>query len=225
MWNKLKNFWKEDNLLDEAWKQSFQMLEICNEMFKEAMRVLRETKETDVNQAIRKKDKKVNKYEREVRKKVLTHLAIQSPSGLAEGMALVSIVIDIERLGDYTKNIVDLATYYPDTLKAGKFEEDLKKVESAIRKNFKQTIDCLETSNSEIAVNILNQYKWLNPLCDEVLRKLVLEEDKNISAGNSAALATYFRWLKRVNSHLRNIVTSVVNPFERIGFKPKKKKT
>jgi hypothetical protein len=29
MWNILKNLWKEDNLLDEAWKQSFEMLNIC----------------------------------------------------------------------------------------------------------------------------------------------------------------------------------------------------
>ena len=27
----------------------------------------------------------------------------------------------------------------------------------------------------------------------------------------------------RVNAHLRNIVTSVVNPFHRIGFEPKMK--
>ena len=108
MWSMLKNFWQSDNLLDEAWNQSFQMLKICDEMFEEAIRVLRHTKKTDVNEAIRKKDKKVNKYEREVRKKVMTHLALQSPSGLAEGMVLISIVIDIERLGDYTKNIVSI---------------------------------------------------------------------------------------------------------------------
>jgi hypothetical protein len=39
------------------------------------------------------------------------------------------------------------------------------------------------------------------------------------------SLAMYFRWLKRINSHLRNITTSVVNPFDRIGFEPKKRKS
>ncbi len=47
---------------------------------------------------------------------------------------------------------------------------------------------------------------------------------KNLSVGSAVTLALYFRSLKRINGHLRNITTSVVNPFHRIGFKPKKKK-
>ena len=224
MWNKLKNLWKEDNLLDEGWKQSYDMLKICQEMFEEAYRVLRKTKQGEFNGAIRKKDKKVNKYEREVRKKVLTHLSVQSPRGLAEGLVLVSIVIDIERLGDYTKNMMDLASYYPNVLKSGNYEKDLKKIESETRNHFKQTIECLEKNDVETATQVLEEYRWINPLCDKNLKKLVLEEDKTISSGNAVALAIYLRWLKRINSHLRNIITSVVNPFDRIGFKPKRPK-
>jgi hypothetical protein len=51
---------------------------------------------------------------------------------------------------------------------------------------------------------------------------LVKEDDKSIGPGDAVSLGLYFRWLKRINSHLRNIVTSVVNPFDKIGFKPKK---
>jgi len=51
---------------------------------------------------------------------------------------------------------------------------------------------------------------------------LINEEDKNIRSGDAVSLAMYFRWLKRINSHLRNIMTSVVNPFDRVGFEPKK---
>jgi len=53
--------------------------------------------------------------------------------------------------------------------------------------------------------------------------ELVKEEDKSIRPGDAVSLGMYFRWLKRINSHLRNITSSVVNPFDRIGFKPKKK--
>jgi phosphate uptake regulator len=223
MWQKLKNFWKSDNLLDEAWKQSFQMLEITQEMFLEAVRVLRETKNTDVDEEIRKKDKTINKFEREVRKKVMTHLSLRAPSGLPEGMVLISIVVDMERLGDYTKNIVELALYHEDILEGGLLEDELKKVEEAVKDNFEQTKKCVVSSDTETAVVLLKEYKWVNRLCDEALKKLVLEEDKGITPGQAAALALYFRWLKRINSHLRNITTSVVNPFHRIGFKHRKK--
>ncbi|GAB4373253.1 MAG: phosphate signaling complex protein PhoU [Calditrichia bacterium] len=224
MWTKIKKLWRFDNLLDEAWKESFRMLKICHTMFLEAVRVLRETHDTQINIEIRKKDKLVNQYEREVRKKVLTHLSVQSPSGLPEGMVLVSIVIDMERLGDYTKNIVDLAQGYLEILHGGKFEQDLQEIEAAVKDFFEKTITALQESDQPLAIELLRKYKWVNPKCDERLMDLVKETDKNITPGQAAALALYFRWLKRINSHLRNITTSVVNPFHRIGFKPKKKK-
>jgi phosphate transport system protein len=223
MWEKLKNFWKADNLLKEAWSESFEMLNIGQEMFVEAQRVLRQTKDNKINEDIRKKDKLINKYERQVRKKVLTHLSVQSPFGLPEGMVLVSIVVDIERLGDYAKNIVELAIYHPDILKGGKFEEDLLKIEDAVKNNFMKTKDCIVSSDQDTAIKLLKKYKWVNPLCDKCIEGLVAEKDKKLSSGQSAALALYIRWLKRLHSHLRNITTSVVNPFHRIGFKPKLK--
>jgi phosphate transport system protein len=222
MWEKLKNIWKSDNLLDEAWKQSFEMLEICNEMFLEAVHVLRETHENKVDEKIRAKDKIVNKYERNVRKNVITHLAVQSPIDLAQGMVLVSIVIDIERLGDYTKNIIGLASMHPEILKGGKLEENLKKIENAVKDQFINTNLCIGKNDQNLAIEILVNNKWVNPLCDTCIESLVKAKDKQITAGQSASLALYIRWLKRINSHLRNITTSVVNPFHRIGFDPKK---
>ena len=225
MWAKLKNFWKSQNLLDEAWTESFKMLNICHEMFLEAIRILRESKDTEVDEKIRRKDKIVNKLERSVRKKVFTHLSLQLPAGLPEGMVLISIVIDIERLGDYAKNIVELAIQHPEILEGGIFEKDLKKIEEAVKDNFEKTIVCMEKSDPDSSIKLLKKYKWVNPLCDECLKGLVKEKDKKISSGQAASLALYIRWLKRFNSHLRNITTSVVNPFHRIGFKPKGKRT
>jgi phosphate uptake regulator len=221
MWEKIKNFWKADDLLDDAWKQSFEMLEICQKMFLEATRVLRKQNDTKIDEKIRKKDKIVNKYERQVRKKVMTHLSVNAPVGLAEGLVLISIVIDIERLGDYTKNITEVASHYEDPLHGGIFEESLQKIEKAIKDYFQKTIECVTVSDQETAHQLLVNNKWVNPLCDECLRDLISEKDKKMPSGQAAALTLYFRWLKRINSHLRNILTSVINPFNRIGFKPK----
>jgi phosphate uptake regulator len=64
---------------------------------------------------------------------------------------------------------------------------------------------------------------WINPICDESLRGLIKKKEKNILIGNAVFLALYFRSLKRITSHLRNIASSVVNPFDRTGFKLKNK--
>ena len=79
------------------------------------------------------------------------------------------------------------------------------------------------SSDQDEAIKPLKKYKWVNPLRDWCIEGLVAKKSKNLSPGQSAALVLYLRWLKRLHSHLRDINTSVVNPFHRIGFKPKLK--
>lgn len=223
MWRKLINMWKSDNLLEQAWQQSFEMLDITQEMFLEAVRILRESDDREIRQEIKRRDQIVNAYEQEVRRKVMTHCALQGPNELPGGLALVSIVIDMERLGDYTKNIIDLVSYHPEKLKGGKFEKDLQRIEAAVKDNFVRTKACIESSDVAAALSLLREYEWVSKVSDDCLNGLIQEKDKKVSPGDSATLALYFRWLKRINSHLRNITTSVVNPFDRIGFKPESK--
>ena len=44
------------------------------------------------------------------------------------------------------------------------------------------------------------------------------EKTKNIDPAQSATLALYARYLKRISAHSRNLISSIVNPFERIGY-------
>jgi len=166
-------------------------------------------------------DLEVNSYEREVRRNVFNHLVVSGPEMLPSGLALVSIIIDIERMGDYAKNMVELALEHPGKLHGGILEEPLKRIEEAVEDNFIKTRECFEAGEKELALKLLEKYKWVNQSCDDCLIALVREKDKNIKAGDAVALALYSRQLKRINSHLRNITTSVVNPFDRIGFDPK----
>lgn len=223
MWQELLKIWKSDNLMQQAWNTSHEMIEITHEMFLESMKALREKDHGQVNKEIRAKDKKINKYEREVRRDVLTHLAVQGSSDLPAGLILITTIIDIERIGDYTKNIAELVDAHEDTLNAGKYEQDLAKVESAIKNVFQKTIDCIKESEKDTALELLSDYKWVNIECDKNLTQIIKQKDKNINSGTAAALAIYFRYLKRIHSHLRNIISSVVNPFDRIGYKVKKK--
>jgi phosphate uptake regulator len=224
MWKQLIKMWTSDNLMEEAWKESFEMLEITHEMFLEAMRILRESDDTIIRKEIRDKDRVVNEYLQDVRRKVMTHCTVQGPNELPGGLVLVSIVIDIERIGDYTKNIVDLALVHPQKLDGGIFESSLTKVENAVKDNFIRTKLCIESSDPSAAMKLLKDYEWVNPECDERTMALIQGKDEKLACGDSATLALYFRWLKRINSHLRNITTSVVNPFDRIGFNPENKK-
>ncbi len=222
MFKKWLAIFKKDTLMDQAYQRSFMMLDLTREMFLKAKESLRFREDTDVDLNVRDKDLEINKYEREVRRNVFNHLVVGGKADLPSALILVSIIVDIERIGDYTKNIVGLALDHPGKLKGGKYEKDLQHVESAVEDNFSKTRACFETGNIKSALKLLEEYKWVNDICDESLIGLIKEDDKAIRPGDAVSLGIYFRWLKRVNSHLRNITTSVINPFDRIGFEPKK---
>ena len=215
---------KKDTLMDRGYKRSFLMLNLTREMFLKAKESLRNREDSEVDVDVRDQDLEINKYEREVRRNVFNQLVVSGAENLPSGLVLVSIIIDIERIGDYTKNIVELAIDHPGKLKGGRFEKDLQRVEAAVEDNFDKTRSCFESNDKNSALKLLKEYKWVNDVCDESLEGLIQEADKDIRPGDAVALGIYFRWLKRINSHLRNITTSVANPFDRIGFEPKEKK-
>ena len=221
MFRKWLAIFKKDTLMDLAYKRSFTMLELTRDMFLKAKESLRNREDTEVDIDIRDRDLEVNKYEREVRRNVFNHLVVSGPEKLPSGLVLVSIIIDIERIGDYTKNMVELALDHPGKLKGGELEDSIQKIENAVEENFLKTLQCFKAGDSKLALEALEEFKWVNDKCDTCVSSLVRERDKSMRPGDSAALALYTRWLKRINSHLRNITTSVVNPFDRIGFEPK----
>jgi phosphate transport system protein len=222
MFRKLLSIFRKDTLMNRAYQRSFEMLDITLSMYEQARESLRKRDDNEVDLQIKETDKKVNSYEREVRRMVFNHLAVQGTADLPSGLALICIIIDIERIGDYAKNMVELALDHPGKLHGGEFEDEIVQLEEALKDIFVQAKKCFEEEDADMALKLLEKYAWVNDVCDRILVDVVKEKDENIRPGDAAALVLYTRWLKRINSHLRNITTSVVNPFDRIGFEPKK---
>jgi len=221
MFKKWLAIFKKDTLMDRAYQRSFEMLDVTRTMYTEAKASLRHREDSEVNLRVKETDKVVNSYEREVRRMVFNHLVVQGTADLPSGLALISIIIDIERIGDYTKNMVELALDHPGKLQGGELEEEIERIEAAVDDSFIQTRTRFEKGDAKLALELLEKYAWVNDACDDTVVAVVKEKDPHIRPGDAAALALYVRWLKRINSHLRNITTSVVNPFDRIGFQPK----
>ncbi len=224
MLKELMSVFKSDSLLDRAFDRSFEMLDLTHEMFVEAKNVLRNTDSSQIDIDINDQDIIVNKFQREVRKDVFNHLTMAGTEALASGLVLVSIVIDLERIGDLTKNIIEVTQGHSERLTSKKFDEKVFEMENAVADNFSKTIEVFKNSDEELGRSIIKEYKWISRSCDEMLMSLMKNEDEELKTGSAVALTLYIRHLKRINAHLINISTSIVNPFHRIGFKPKKRK-
>jgi len=214
----LIELWRTDNLLTQALNDSHRMLESTHEMFVESRRSLRESDKGEMKINVYDKDQQVNRYEREVRRKVLKHLAITGGVNIIPGLILTSIVIDIERIGDYTKNIMDMAVVHPTRLQCGKFEADIAKIETDVGKLFGEVIPAVKNTDKPAAQRLTKDYWWVLGKCDDIVDELIAKDDTGLSSSDSVSTAMYARYLKRIAAHLINVASSVVNPFEGIGF-------
>jgi len=158
-----------------------------------------------------------------VRRNVLTHLTITGTLNLVPGLVLVSIVIDVERIGDYTKNISELARLHENPLHGGRAETELKQIEDVIEVNFPKVIEVLKGQHKQQAREVMQVEPETSKTSDKIVTNMITEQDPELSMGDAVSLAMYARYLKRVNSHLTNIASAIVNPFPRIGFREKKK--
>ena len=224
MWNEIKNLWTSDNLLNEAWGLTYEAINIDAEMFNDAVGALWGENKKDTQKLIFKKDKLINKYERDIRRKVITHLTVQGNESIAAGLVLSTVIVDVERIGDYVKNIVDLTEMHPQVLVAGAYTEILHDIEKAIKKMFAKAPECIEEGDEDTALDIYSETKEIGQACDKYIKNLISDNTEGLTTASVAVLVLYFRYLKRINAHLRNMISSVINPYDRIGFKPKKNK-
>jgi len=220
MFEKFKELFSSESLLESAYTTTVKMLEFDLEMYELSRSVLRESDGSQLPFDIKKMDIRINKYEREVRRNVLTHLTVAGTTNLVPGLVLVSIVISVERIGDYTKNIVELACDHETRLLAGNQEENVRKLEAGIARHFPKTIEVLKTNNKELAREVMQEQVELSKTVDRICSELIRTGGgSNLSCGDAVCVALYSRYLKRINSHLTTVCSALVNPFARIGFR------
>ncbi len=211
--------WRRDNSLTQALSASYAMLERTGKMFNASVTALRQDGSGAISASIFEEDLAVNKYHREVRRKVLRHLAITGGTNLISGLVLASIVGDIERIGDYTKNIAELAAAHNERLSCGRCEDEIGGMEKAVADVYMHIVPILHSSNQAAARRLISESLWIRKSCDNIVQDLVRGRDETLAPGSAVVLALYVRYLKRISAHLTNILSSVVNPYERIGYK------
>ncbi len=219
MLKQFMNFWKKESLCDEAWRSCLAMLRKSHGMFRDAVASLRE--EGPLQTDIYARDRELNKFERLVRRNIVTHLAISTDPDINTALVLTAITMDIERIGDYTKNIVELAAAHRGVFRGGEIQSEIEGIETTVCRMFDDLIPSLENSDENRSRQILGDHQIVADRVEDCIRDLVAGRVLGTDSGAAVTAALYLRFLKRVSAHLKNVATSVVNPYYRIGFREK----
>ncbi len=226
MFKSLINLIKSKNLLAQANEQIIEMLKEDLSLFRDSVTLL--WTESGVSfEEIRERDRQINRFVRDVRKKILTHLAFNGVREMESAFIILYLVVYIERIGDHTKDISRLATDYPGRFNSGKLEKDVKKFERLLFERLEGLIDIFETGDDirETASELTRTHPDVDKVYLKMINRLLAQDnDEKLSCSEGAKLALYLRYLRRIEGHIFNIASSEVNPFHRIGFGKKKDK-
>ena len=217
----LVTIWNSEDTLSQAWTSSNEMLHLSHEMFTDSVNALRSGEKNKVIKSIKLRDEEINQYHRDIRKKVVTYYSVSKDvTNINSGLVLINMVVDIERVGDYTKNILDLAKYYPKKLRSEKISEDLRIIEQAVIERFQNTVKAVEEMDEIAAKELIKSYRSdLGKLSDNLVASSISGDLKIGEEHMASSMVLYARYLKRIGAHLKNITSVVINPFESIGYK------
>ena len=218
--NDIIKIWKSDSLLSQAWDDSISMLKLSNDIFIKSIDSFNSYDSVEEIKALKKEDRKINDYQMTVRRKVLTYFSLETSSReVPNGLILVDMVVDIERIGDYCKNISDLTLMQKAPFDFGELKEEIAAMESEVRSRFSTTIQVIENQDEDLARTLNDKYKkTVSSASDKIVSGIVSGDVKLDSQSKSASLVLYARYLKRIGAHLKNITSTVVNAYDRIGY-------
>jgi phosphate transport system protein len=210
---------KDPSLVEDSRKRALEMLRTTHEMFHISMQALEEDANPPVQDKLRLLDQQVNQGQQEVRQKVFEALSLSQGKDLLAGLRLLNIVIDLERVGDYTKNLAELDAMFPRSLDFGEYTPVVKEVIEVTGQLFHITHDVVEHGRATDAERGLATYQRVKVLCDSHIKLAVQYQGDDDSVPRAlVAMVLMLRYLKRVGAHLKNVCSAEVNPFHRIGY-------
>ncbi len=126
----------------------------------------------------------------------------------------MSIVKDIERIGDYAKNLIDLALDGV-TFEGAPDLADWRALATEVSAFIAESAEAFHARDTKRANSLLARGDRLLSHFNERVSALVKGVDHD---PNPVARALAFRYLKRVVAHLLNVLSSVVMPLDRLDY-------
>jgi phosphate uptake regulator len=168
----------------------------------------------DVNDTLRSTDRKVNQLEREIRRELIVHASVAGRIDTPVVLIYMSIVKDIERVGDYAKNILDLAL---DGANFGELPEpeQWRRYGTQIAQYITDAGNAFLARNGDQSRILLARGDALLDEFDDGVSRLVSGED---NAPQAVARSLGLRYLKRVVAHLMNVLSAVVMPLDKLDY-------
>ena len=215
------SIFRDADQLENVEAQLLEMLASCEDTFALATgAVFGEVDVIEAGDQLEVLDKGLNKTERAIRRELLIHGTVRGAE-IDQGLMLtyMSIAKDIERIGDYCKNIWNLAQR-GIFLHGDEDHDHILEHRTHVSALLRSALDAFSEQDAEKVHELIPAIKEDTQHYDAHVMECVTTEKPGRYA---APRALFYRYLKRISAHLSNILSSVVMPVDRLDFYKKSK--
>jgi Na+/phosphate symporter len=161
-------------------------------------------------------DVRLNQLERKVRRQVVAHLAMPgNHPHISYSVMLFSLVKDVERIGDYAKNLSEVVDIRHSALAEDEIASELQEIRQGVEDVFESLSGVFASGDRRRAVELILQRRDAAHRCDALLERIARSD---YDACNATALALGTRYYKRIGGHVLNVLSSVVMPIHKIDY-------
>ncbi|MBW2522787.1 MAG: hypothetical protein JRI23_01365 [Deltaproteobacteria bacterium] len=212
----LFSVFKGDRPIDSASKDFARMLALAQEMALEASEVYWGRPYTAAERtALYKKDVEVNKLQRRIRRQLVAHVTNTECRHVPYAMLIMSLIKDVERIGDYSKNMVELTDLEVEDLPDDENVKELAQIREFVDELVRAVADVFLESEEDQATEMTVEGRATCKRCD----RLILEVAKaNYDGATTVSLALSARFYKRIAGHVLNLFSGVIMPLHKLDF-------
>ena len=204
----------DDSGIDHIEAQVQRMVTDARHTFDLAMNAITGGLVASVADEVRRTDRQINVTEMEIRRELVVHFSVHAGGDATEMLVFMNMVKDLERIGDYNKNVFDLAEEGVSFAGA----DDLERIlgfRDEISSRIALMGEILTVRDEERARAYIARSDELRREFDNLVNELVHSTEPALHAVPRALL---YRFLKRITAHSMNVVTAVIMPVDRLDY-------
>jgi phosphate uptake regulator len=206
-----------DSGLEEVGRQVAGMIADGRHSFDVAMSALiTDADITPLGEEVRGTDHRINRAEENVRRALVVHSAVHGGIDVGVELAYLLMVKKLERVGDQSKNLFDLAAEGVRFSKADDYEGFVA-FRDEISRMFGEAGDILATDDHAAARDFLGRADTLMDTFDQGVNGLI---HSDAPAHYAVPRALLYRYLKRIVANLAGVVQTLVQPIDRHRTEP-----
>ncbi len=182
--------------------------------------LFRRSEDTATVDQIKRGDKDINKLQRKIRKEAFVEaLSDSSRFSLPFCLSVMNVVKDVERIGDYAKDIAALVELTGPVSAIRDLTHNFSVAAGEVERFTDELPGMMRDPDQVKAVRLIDRGKDIRRDLTAIQRTLLTEDQTSVRAAADALALQYYI---RIVSHTLNALSTIVTPLHRMDYTRKK---